>query len=408
MNPIGDLNIPGRILPVIVLSQFCCTSLWFAGNGVMDDLVYNFHLETGALGHLTSTVQFGFITGTLLFALLSVADRFSPSRVFLLSALAGALFNAGVIWEGNSLYSLLLLRFFTGFFLAGIYPVGMKIAADYYEQGLGKSLGYLVGALVIGTAFPHLLRGLTGSLPWKFVLITTSFLAVLGGLLMLLFIPDGPYRKQSQKLDLSAFFNLFRNRGVRSAAFGYFGHMWELYAFWAFVPVILKTHNDLFPSSTLNIPALSFIIIGMGGFACVLGGYLSMKIGTRRTAFTALLLSCICCFVSPFIFFTNSFILTAGFLIFWGCVVIADSPLFSTLVAQSALPELRGTALTIVNCIGFSIAIISIQVLTVLRNIIDPKYIYILLALGPVLGLIALYNKEDIRARSGVTKPEYL
>lgn len=406
MNRTGHLNLPGRILPVIVLSQFCCTSLWFAGNGVMDDLVNNFHLKAGALGHLTSTVQFGFISGTLLFALLSVADRISPSKVFLVSALVGALFNSAVIWEGNNLFSLLIFRFFTGFFLAGIYPVGMKIASDYYEQGLGKSLGFLVGALVIGTAFPHLLKELTGSLSWRYVLATTSCLALFGGLLMFLLVPDGPYRKQSQKLDLAAFFRIFRNRGVRSAAFGYFGHMWELYAFWAFVPVILKTHNDLFPGSQFNIPALSFLIIGLGGFACVLGGYLSLNLGPKRTASMALLLSCMCCIVSPFIFFTGSSIITLGFLIFWGLVVIADSPLFSALVAQSALPELRGTALTIMNCIGFSITIISIQVLTILRNIIDPKYIYILLAPGPILGLIALYKKNEIKILSGFTKPD--
>ena len=149
------------ILPVIVLSQFCCTSLWFAGNGVMPDLVSTFGLSESAIGHLTSAVQFGFIVGTLVFAILSIADRFSPSKVFFTCAILGALFNLGVVWEGNSLGSLLSFRFFTGFFLAGIYPVGMKIAADYFEKGLGKSLGYLVGALVVGTAFPHLLKEMT-------------------------------------------------------------------------------------------------------------------------------------------------------------------------------------------------------------------------------------------------------
>jgi len=156
---------PKWILPIIVISQFGCTSLWFASNGVMSDLVTNFGLINSALGHLTSAVQFGFISGTLVFALLTIADRFSPSKVFLISALLGASFNALVIWEGNNLMSLLALRFFTGFFLAGIYPVGMKITADYYKKGLGKSLGFLVGALVLGTAFPHLLKGLTETLP---------------------------------------------------------------------------------------------------------------------------------------------------------------------------------------------------------------------------------------------------
>ncbi len=285
-----DLNAPKRILPVIVLSQFCCTSLWFAGNGVMDDLVNNFQLKASALGHLTSAVQFGFISGTLLFAILTIADRFAPSKVFLISALVAALFNMGVLWEGNSMLSLMTLRFSTGFFLAGIYPVGMKIAADYYEKGLGKALGYLVGALVVGTAFPHLLNGFAGTLPWKLILISTSSLAALGGLLMLTLVPNGPYRKQSQKLDFSAFFKVFRDRNFRAAAFGYFGHMWELYAFWAFVPVILSTYLAAHPDSQFNVPFLSFLIIGIGGISCVVGGYLSLNLGTKRTASMALLL----------------------------------------------------------------------------------------------------------------------
>ena len=158
----------------------------------MNDLVANFNLEGSVLGHLTSAVLFGFIIGTLIFAILTIADRFSPSKIFLISAVLGALFNLGVVWEGNTLASLLTLRFFTGFFLAGIYPIGMKIAADYFEKGLGKSLGFLVGALVFGTALPHLLKEMMNAFPWKFVLIATSSLAVLGGLLMVIMIPDGP------------------------------------------------------------------------------------------------------------------------------------------------------------------------------------------------------------------------
>ena len=388
------MNLPKRILPIIVFSQFCCTTLWFAGNGVMSNLLIDFRLTDHALSHLTSAVQFGFITGTLTFALLTIVDRFSPSKVFLISALLGALFNAGIIWEGHGLSSLLVLRFFTGFFLAGIYPVGMKIATDYYKKGLGKALGFLVGALVLGTAFPHLLKGLMDALPWKLVLLATSGLAVLGGLLMLLMVPDGPFRKASQRLDLSASFRVFQNRDFRAAAFGYFGHMWELYAFWAFVPVILKTYNNLHPQALLNIPILSFVIIGTGGLACVFGGYWSQRVGTKQTAFMALLLSGICCMVSPWLFFVEFEYGFIAFLIFWGMVVIADSPLFSTLVAQNATAELKGTALTIVNCIGFSITIISIQLINGISDLIHPNYLYMVLALGPILGLIALKVKS--------------
>ncbi|MCH7524772.1 MAG: MFS transporter [Bacteroidetes bacterium] len=383
------------VLPIIVISQFCCTSLWFAGNGVMNDLVNAFQLNATALGYLTSSVQLGFIAGTLIFALLTIADRYSPSKVFFVCAIIGSLFNLGVIIENNTVFSLLSFRFLTGFFLAGIYPVGMKIAADYYQKGLGKSLGFLVGALVIGTAFPHLLKGLTIGFPWRVVIIFTSCLACLGGLLMLLFVPNGPYRKSNQKFDFSAWLKVFKIKKFRSAAFGYFGHMWELYAFWAFVPVILKNYSVTHPNVTFNIPILSFIIIGVGGIACVIGGYLSQLFGAKKIATTALLLSCICCLISPFLLSINYSPALIIFLIFWGMVVIADSPLFSTLVAQNALPESKGTALTIVNCIGFSITILSIQLINILNVSWNPKYVYIILAIGPILGLIALYEKKN-------------
>ncbi len=383
------------VLPIIVISQFCCTSLWFAGNGVMNDLVSTFQLNASALGYLTSAVQLGFIAGTLIFALLTIADRYSPSKVFFICAVIAGFLNLGVIFQNNTISSLLSFRFLTGFFLAGIYPVGMKIAADYYQKGLGKSLGYLVGALVIGTAFPHLLKGLTIGFPWRLVIIFTSSIACLGGLLMLLFVPDGPYRKSSQKFDFRVCIKVFKIKKFRSAAFGYFGHMWELYAFWAFVPVILSNYTALYPNITFNIPVLSFIIIGVGGIACVIGGYLSQIYGAKKIATIALLLSCICCLISPFFLSINSSSALIVFLIFWGIVVIADSPLFSTLVAQNSLAESKGTALTIVNCIGFSITIVSIQLVNILNESWNPKYVYIILAIGPILGLIALYEKKN-------------
>jgi len=394
------MNTNRWILPVIVLAQFCCTSLWFAGNAIMSNLVVDYQLPSSALGHLTSAVQFGFIIGTLVFALLTIADRYSPSRVFFVSAILGAIFNLGTVLQGNTMTSLMILRIFTGFFLAGIYPVGMKIAADYFQRGLGKSLGFLVGALVLGTAFPHLLKDFAGDLPWRYILIFTSSIAVVGGFLILIFVPNGPYRKQSQKPDIMAIFKVFRNRRFRSAAFGYFGHMWELYAFWAFVPVILTTYIKLHTGATINIPLWSFLIIGLGGFACVLGGYLSQSYGTKKTAAMALLLSGICCLLSPFVIDMDSFIILISFLIFWGLVVIADSPLFSTLVAQNTDPETKGTALTIVNSIGFAITILSIQLLNYLNEVVNPQYIYLILALGPILGLLAL-NKNNVSSRSG-------
>jgi len=372
--------------------------LWFAGNAVMPDIIKNFNLDPTFLANLTSAVQFGFIIGTLVFALLTISDRFSPSLVFFCCSIIAGLFNLGMSIEGINAGGLLAFRFFTGFFLAGIYPVGMKIASDYYQKGLGRSLGFLVGALVVGTAFPHLLKSMTISFPWRYVLFATSALSSAGGLLMLLFVPNGPFRKKSQKLNFTAFLTGFRNKDFRSASFGYFGHMWELYTFWAFVPVMLTAYNNYYHDAGLNVPLLSFVIIASGGLACVFSGFLSQYFGVKNVAALSLFLSCMCCLLSPLFILSSSSVIMIAFLLFWGLVVIADSPLFSTLVARSAPEESRGTSLTIVNCIGFSITILSIQLLKALSENINVKYIYIVLALGPVLGLIALLRNKNSHA----------
>lgn len=382
------------ILPVIVIAQFFCTSVWFAGNSVIGGLVSELDLDSIYLAHLTSAIQFGFITGTLVFAILSISDRVSPSLVFFISSILAGLFNLGITIQHIDAEDILVFRFFTGFFLAGIYPVGMKIASDYYKEGLSKSLGYLVGALVLGTALPHLLKDLTIGFSWRYVIYATSTLAAVGGLSILLFVPDGPFRKQGQKLKLTAFLNGFKQKDFRAISFGYFGHMWELYAFWAFLPFMLNSYNVQFPTANLNVSFYSFLIIASGSISCVLSGIISKRFGARRIATISLLLSCLCCLVSPFFLLSNSVATLLVFLFFWGMVVIADSPLFSTLVAQNAPEETRGTSLTIVNCIGFSITIISIQTISFLSDKVNTQYIYIILAFGPILGLISILGRN--------------
>lgn len=388
------------ILPIIVTAQFLCTSLWFAGNSIVSDLVNELHLKPSFLAHLTSALQFGFIAGTLVFAIFSVSDRFSPSLIFFISAVLAGLLNLGITLQDVDAAQILLLRFSTGFFLAGIYPVGMKIASDYYQAGLGKSLGFLVGALVLGTAFPHLLKNFTLDFSWRYVIYSTSALSFLGGFSILLFIRDGPFRKQAQKLKFTTFLRGFRSANFRAIAFGYFGHMWELYAFWAFVPIMLQTYNLQFQAAQLNVSLLSFLIIGSGALACVFSGLISKRYPAKKIVITSLLLSCLCCLLSPLFLLANSPVLLVVFLFFWGLVVIADSPLFSTLVAQNAPDESRGTALTIVNCIGFSITIISIQFISFFSTKVSAQYIYMLLAIGPILALVALLHRNTTGLRS--------
>lgn len=377
-------------LPVIVLSQFLCTTLWFVGNAVMPEIVLAFGLDEMFFANQTSAVQFGFIAGTLGFALLTIADRFSPSKVFFWSALVAAIVNAGILAGGNSSGSLLVLRFCTGFFLAGIYPVGMKIAADHFDKGLGKSLGFLVGALVLGTAFPHLLRGYLVQFPWEYIIGTASVLAFIGGVLMILLVPDGPHRKAAGNVDMTVVGKVFEGKEFRSAAFGYFGHMWELYTFWAFVPLMLTTYAAQHPGLGWNMPLWCFVIIGAGGLACIGAGFVSVKFGERATATAALSASGLCCLLSPILLQYDVPALVLLFLLFWGVVVVADSPMFSTLVARNTPAHYRGTALTVVNCIGFFITIVSIQFISRLQAVVSFQYLFLFLAVGPALGLLAL------------------
>lgn len=381
------------VLPYIVAAQFACTSVWFAGNAVINDVIRHFSLSAEVLGHLVSAVQLGFIAGTLLFAIFTISDRFSPSRVFVVCALAAAVSNLSVfVAEGFA--SLMVARFATGFFLAGIYPVGMKIAADHHQQGLGTALGWLVGALVLGTAFPHLVQVYTAGLSWKWVIAVSALLSVAGACIIGLFVPDGPYRSKSNGFDPAVLLKIFRNADFRSAAFGYFGHMWELYAFWAFVPSVFHTYFSMHGQENGQVALLSFLVIAIGAPACIMGGYLSRSWGSARTAFLALLISASCCLLSPFLF-QLSFPFFLFLMLVWGMSAVADSPQFSTLVARSIPPEIRGTALTITNSIGFAITILSIETLNYLRDDLTARYLFLLLAAGPLLGMLAM--KRQLR-----------
>ena len=373
------------ILPTIILSQFACTSPWFAGNAIIDELIGKTGLGSELAAYVISSVQFGFITGTLVFALLMLADRFSPSKVFLVCALLAASCNLFLLYETITKWGLLLARFGTGFFLAGIYPVGMKIAADYYQKGLGKALGFLVGALVLGTAFPFLLNGTDFGKDPILIITSTSVITVLGGLLLFLFVPNGPYRKKSTQLQFSAGFRLFKIDNFRRAAFGYFGHMWELYAFWAFTPFAIQSFNYL-AGSQVSVPLWTGIVITLGAISCALGGLLSQRYGSKKVAFWALLLSGICCFASPLLFQSNLSLFLSGWCL-WGMAVTADSPQFSNLVAAAAPSEVKGTGLTLVNCIGFAVTIGSIQLLSSLTTMLPPHYCFLILGFGPLVGL---------------------
>jgi MFS family permease len=390
------LNSKNLILAVIVLAQFFCCSSWFAVNAIIEEIQVLLEASPSFLADATTAVQLGFIVGTLVYAITSLADRYSPSKVFFLSALMVSIFNTLVLVTEIGTIGVLTCRFVVGFFLAGIYPVGMKIASDHFKEGLGISLGYLVGALVLGTALPHFINAMDWGIGWQTVVYSTSALTLTGGLAILLWVPDGPYHKKALNFQFGQIKTIFKNQPFNQAAMGYFGHMWELYALWAFVPVFIQAYQGNLTSKTIDVSFITFGVIGIGALACILGGYLAHRIGARKSARLFLFLSAICCLLSPIIYNQASLFSFILFLLFWGMVVIADSPLFSTLVAQNAPPQSKGTALTIVTCIGFALTIVSIQLLNYLLPHLGVQYLFLVLSIGPIWGVYKLVKKIPV------------
>ena len=388
-------KIPKHILPVIVIAQFAGTSLWFAGNAVVESLIRELGLANNLLGYITISVQAGFIIGTMIFALLNIADRFSPVRVFLICALSGALLNLIIIWS-SSAFTILAARAATGIFLAGIYPVGMKIASDWHQKELGKAMGFLVGALVLGTAFPHFLKFFGNDYPWRFVFIGTSTIAASGGSLLFLTVEDGPFRTRSRgkKFDPKSISQLFNNQNFRAVALGYFGHMWELYTFWTFVPVMIGYYSQV-QGIDLSVPLWSFIFIAVGGLSCVMGGYLSKSKGSKWVSMVSLLGSGLCCLLIVWSF-SMPLLLFFLIMLFWGIFVIPDSPQLSTLVARSSPASQVASGLTIVNSVGFALTIVSIQLVSYLWNLTGSPLVFLVMLIGPLIGLFFTKRYADV------------
>lgn len=380
-------SVPRRVLPVLVLAQFAGTSMWFAVNAVMPDLQREFGWPASAVGTLTAALQLGFILGTLVFALLAIADRFAPKKVFLLCSLAGAACTVAAWAMVSDFNALLGWRFATGFFLAGIYPVGMKIASQWYTRGLGAALGLLVGALVLGSASAHGLRALSSNLPWPSVMLGVVLLAATGGVLLYAALPEPPqatHSAQATSLEWRALAVLWTDRRVRASVFGYFGHQWELYTVWVLVPLILVARLQ---GAALSLAA--FCVIGSGAIGCVAGGLLARRFGSARVAAVQLLASGLCCVAAPWLLDAPA--LWFGlWLLVWGITVSGDSPQFSALTANNAPRHAVGSVLTLTNSIGFAISAVSIALFAALLESHSLASLLPWLGLGPLLGLWAL------------------
>ncbi|MEM5402755.1 MFS transporter [Paraburkholderia unamae] len=380
----------------ISIAQLFGTALWFSANSTAADLMRIWHASTADIGWLTNAVQGGFILGTLFISLSGAADRFRASRIFVCSAIAGALFNFCFAWLSTGLVSGAIFRFGVGVCLAGIYPMGMKLIVGWAPDRTGQGLAQLVAMLTLGTALPHAMRVMGTGFPWQLIISASSILA-LGGALIVGALGDGPHvavrsRHASTKgaggTHQPAVLEAFRIRRFRAATLGYFGHMWELYAFWTAVPLLVARTSLRVHFPGVSVSGMSFIVIGIGALGSLIGGVLSRHIGSARVAIGALGMSGLCglTFALGWRYLSPEVIVVV--LLVWGASVVADSPQFSALAARACPPVLVGSALAIQNSIGFAITVVSIAATTTLLERVGLDATWLLVP-GPILGLAA-------------------
>jgi MFS family permease len=374
----------------IAVVQVGAMALWFSATAVVPSLVAEFGLSGFTQAALTSGVQLGFVVGCLASAALGLADRVDPRRFIAVSALAGALANALLLVVDPSTLAAPLLRFLTGMAMAGVYPVGMKLASTWARGDMGLLVGILVGALTLGSASPHLVNAL-GGVDWR-VPVAAASVSAAGAALVVLFAGIGPNRAASPPFHPSAMLAAFRDPPLRLAYLGYLGHMWELYAMWAWIGVFLQA------SFALSLPAAeaataarlgAFAAIGAGAFGCVAAGYLADRVGRTAITIVAMAVSGTCAATVGLAFGGSPAVLVAITLV-WGISIVADSAQFSAAVAELADPALVGTMLTFQTALGFTLTLATIHVMPTCVEALGWQYAFVPLAIGPALGVWAM------------------
>ncbi|HEV3140919.1 MAG TPA: MFS transporter [Vicinamibacterales bacterium] len=380
-----------RQLAWLSLAMFLGMTLWFSATAANAAIVAEFHLTPSETAWLTMAVQGGFVIGTLVSAIFNLPDVFNARRLFTIGCILGAAANAALI-RAESTTAIILLRAATGAALAWVYPPGMKVTAGWFERRRGTALGILIGALTIGSAFPHLLAALSAAVAWRALMVVASALALVGGAIVAAFVGDGPYVTSSARFDPAAVVRVFADRGTRLATLGYLGHMWELYSVWtwiaAFATASLGIGSGTIRASTEG-SAIAFITIACGAAGSVAAGALADRVGQARIAAWAMIASGACCVLAGFLFAAPLAVL-APFVAVWGVAVVADSAQLSALVARYSPRDHVGTALTVQTCAGFLLTMAPIRLLPLVADAAGWRWAFLVLAPGPLLGALAL------------------
>lgn len=375
---------------LIALVQILGLAVWFSASAVVPTLQREWGISAAAGVWLTASVQVGFVAGAVTSTVLSLADRFRPQVLLGTCAAGAALTTAALAAFVDSLLPAIAIRFLTGVFLAGVYPVGMKLMASWSAPALrGKAFGVLIGALTLGSAVPHLISSM-GDLPWRNVMASAAALAATGALTAVVAIRPGPYAETaSARPNRRYALAMFKEQRPKLANIGYFGHMWELYALWTWLPMYLLASQGG-KDSTLQTGLTMFLTMGVGGVAGALfGGWAADRWGRPKAAAMALAVSGSCCLLSPLMFWAEGIPMLI-FLLVWGAAVIADSGVFSTSLSENVDPRYIGTALTTQTAIGFLLTVVTIQLVPLFAAIVGWQYAFVLLIPGPLIGVLAM------------------
>ncbi|MEZ5785148.1 MAG: MFS transporter [Xanthobacteraceae bacterium] len=386
---IAGLTSKRGSLAILILAQVAILSLWFSSTAVLPEMAAESGVSPDDLAWLSTAVQLGFAAGALIYAALGFADCYDPRRVFMLSALAGAAANLALLLVSIGGREAIALRGLTGASMAGVYPVGMKIAAGWGKSDRAFLVSLLIGGLTIGSASPHLMA-LFGGADWRLTIWVSTLIAAAGGVAILA-TGLGPWHASAPTLDVTAVTLIWTDRPVRLAVLGYLGHMWELYAFWAWVGVVATASYEIAGTDAPRLlgKLTAFLAIGLGGLACVPAGLLAVRFGSARIAQLCLFGSGAAALASAALFGGPAWAMMAT-LIFWGIAIIPDSALYSTLVADAAPPERTGSLLTIQTALGFLLTALTVQVAPALAEHVGWAWVLAIMALGPALGIRAM------------------